>query len=230
MNLIDLRHHLIKELKPFIENTITLKNKTSIWEQESERDKIIITLSGTIRASHMLPNYKEFLLGVYKAEVILFPAIFNMENNFSSLFKVSTLTECTLGTISINTLKSIMDKDTNLLRNLYLYHDYLCQKVFLQMRDIGIYDKKHALFSILIRLHNTYGIKTENGWKINIKLSNIILSEYIGTSPETISRLLAKLKCDSLIEFNQGFLTIKNLNFLKDSLGCSKCNEKLCIF
>lgn len=230
MNLIDLRHDLINEIKPFIENTITVKSKSPIWEQESERNKLIITLNGTIKISHMLPNYKELLMGIYKSEIIVFPAIFNMKNNFSSLFKISTLTECTLGTISTPALKSLMDKDINLLRNLYLYHDYICQKVFLQMRDIAINDKKQALFSILIRLYNSYGLKTQDGWKINMKLSNIILSEYIGTSPETISRILTKLKYDNILEFNHGFITIKNLNYMKDSLGCSKCNDSLCIF
>ncbi|MDQ0148170.1 Crp/Fnr family transcriptional regulator [Eubacterium multiforme] len=230
MNLINLRHDLIKELKPFIENKIKLKDKMSIWEQESERDKLIIVLDGTVKASHMLPNSKELLLGIYKSEVIIFPAIFNMENNFSSLFKISTLTECTIGTISINTLKNIIDKDINILRNLCLYHDYLCQKIFLQLRDISIYDKKISLFSILIRLYNTYGIETKAGFKINTKLSNIILSEYIGTTPETISRLISKLKSENLIDFNRGYLTIKDLNYLKETLGCSKCNENLCLF
>ncbi|GAB6169345.1 hypothetical protein JCM1393_18050 [Clostridium carnis] len=230
MNLIDLRYDLIKELKPFIENIITLKGNTSIWEQEYESNKLIITLNGTIKASHMLPNSKELLLGIYKSEVIIFPAILNMENNFSSLFQISTLTECTLGIISASTLKTLMDKDITLIRRLYLYHDYLCQKVFLQLRDISIHNKKLALFSILIRLYNTYGLKTQDGWKIDMKLSNIILSEYIGTSPENISRLLTKLKSDNVIEFKQGFLTIKDLNYMKDCLGCSKCNENLCIF
>lgn len=230
MNLITLRETLIKDLKPFIENIITVKNKVSLLEQETERDKIIIKLNGTIKASHMLPNSKELLLGIYKSETIIFPAIFNMENNFSSLFKISTLTDCTFGLISINTLRTIINKDITILRNLYLYHDFLCQKIFLQMRDISFYDKKLALFSILIRLCNTYGIKTNNGWKINTKLSNILLSEYIGTTPETISRLISKLKSKDLIEFKHGFLTIKDLCYLKKSLGCSKCNESLCLF
>ncbi|MDA3734044.1 helix-turn-helix domain-containing protein [Niameybacter massiliensis] len=102
-------------------------------------------------------------------------------------------------------------------------------KSFLQMRDIGIHDKKHALLSILIRLYNTYGLKTQEGFKINIKLSNIILSEYLGTSPETISRLLTKLKHDNLITFNHGFLILKDLEHIKNTLGCSKCNENLCV-
>ncbi|WP_053985676.1 Crp/Fnr family transcriptional regulator [Niameybacter massiliensis] len=229
MNLIELRHNLVKEFKPFIESTITLKRKTPIWEQEDQRNKLIIVLNGTIKVSHMLPNYNELLLGIYNSEIIIFPAILNMENNFSSLFRISTLTECTLGTISAPTFKSIIENDFILLRNLYLYHDYLCQKVFLQMRDIGIHDKKHALLSILIRLYNTYGLKTQEGFKINIKLSNIILSEYLGTSPETISRLLTKLKHDNLITFNHGFLILKDLEHIKNTLGCSKCNENLCV-
>lgn len=227
MNLITLRKNLIKELNPFIENRTTFKSKVSIFKQESERNKILILLDGTIKISHMLPNCKEILLGIYKSEGIIFPATFNMENTFSSLFEVSTLTDCTLGTISTSTLESIINKNTKILRDLYLYHDYLCQQVFLQMRDIGMNDKRIALFSILIRLYNTYGLKTENGFKINIKLSNIILSEYIGTAPETISRLLTKLKMDNLIEFKCGFLTIKDLDYLKNCLGYSKCNENL---
>lgn len=98
------------------------------------------------------------------------------------------------------------------------------------MIDLLARNKLESLFSILIRLSNTYGIKVSNGIKINLKLTNTDLSEYVGTSKETISRMFSKMKNLDLIEFDENrYIILKNIEYMKKKLGCNHCIEQLCI-
>lgn len=223
--MAETRKNLINHLKPFIETTIVIQQKKYLLFQEDFNEKIFILLTGKYKLTHNIPNFKEFTLGHYINTGIILPC-FCKNKNFFSLFRIEALDTCIFGIVSINKLNNLPTLKNNLIK----YTDLLSQKIFLQMRDLIFNNKLTSLYSILIRLSNTYGIPYKRKVLINLTLTNLELAKYIGTTPETISRLLSKLKNNNLIEIKNKKILLNNITYMKQVLNCYNCNEKLCEF
>lgn len=223
MIMQEFRNNLAEKLIPLVKKKIVIPSNRMLFEQGIYRDKIIIVFDGEYKLTHIMPNSKEFTVGYYKGTNILLPHFFD-NDNFVSLFRAETKRTCTIGLISCE--EEIFDED--IWRDFSNYSDLLSQKVYLQMRDLLFNTKRNALFSILIRFTNSHGIKVNDGIKINIKLSNIDLAEYTGTTPETISRILKTIKENGLIKYEKKYIIITDIEYMKKELGCNCCNNKLC--
>ncbi len=89
--------------------------------------------------------------------------------------------------------------------------------------------KKGALFSTLIRLSNTYGKPLENDTiYIDLPLTNTEIANLCATSREMINRMLNDLKKHNIISFEKGYITIHDLQFLKDEISCENCPLQIC--
>lgn len=227
MNLSKIREKLITNLNNYINYSITLKKNELLHKKVNLNNNICILLEGNYILKHHTPdpNGKNFSLGYYKNTGIIIPNL-NGKDTFSSFFIVKTLSKCTFGVIPLEkiNLKKILQKD------LEDYYYFSFKRLYLQMRDITIYSKELALISIFIRLANSYGKIHQNSCIINFRISNKVLAEFIGTSPETISRLLIDFKTRKLISITKNSIIINNFDKLKTLLGCKYCDESLCEF
>lgn len=98
-----------------------------------------------------------------------------------------------------------------------------------RLRDLLLHGKKGALFSTLIRIANTYGVEQENSQiLIPQKYTNTNLANLCGTSREVVNRLLQQLKKDEIIAENKGYITIRNLAYLKVFCECDSCPAFIC--
>lgn len=220
----NIRKKIINEINPLIEKNIIFKKKEIISNQNTIKNYTYILLSGKIKISYILSNGIEITLGVYTDKNIILSAYSN-KYSFISLFKIEALEECLVGIVPVKSIEN----NIQVLKVIVEYYDIIFRKVYLQMIDLLSRNKLERLYSILIRLANTYGIEVSNGIQICIKLTNINLAEYIGTSPETICRLISKMKTLNLIEFENKYIILTNIQYMKEKLGCYHCIEELCI-
>lgn len=215
---------LINELEPLIKNKIIIKKNKVILEQDELYNNTYILLEGKVKVSHLL-NDSELILTIYSGKNLLLKP-FSSNKTFVNLFRTETIEDSILGLIPIKEIEK-----NKLLKDLILtYYDLFFQRTYLQMRDLLCNNKEKGLCSVLIRLANSYGKSMTNGIKINLKVSNYDLARLTGTTNETISRLLSKLKSKNIIENHSGIITIKNINYMKSLLNCNDCNNDLCIF
>lgn len=224
MLLNNKKMHLIKELLTIKEqNMLILKKGNCLYEENIARNSIVILINGSYKLINSSPEGNEFIFGIYKDKSILLPTI-SERLDFVSIFKLEAITDCKFVIISYDT-KLLKE---NFKNDLLEYEDLICQKLYLQMKDL-MKKKELALLSVLMRFSKTYGIKLkENRKKINLKITNIILSECIGTSVETVSRIIAKLKNENVICRNGGYFILNDINYIRNLLGCDHCREELC--
>ncbi|MDU1055047.1 Crp/Fnr family transcriptional regulator [Clostridium baratii] len=216
---------LMDKLVPLIKKKICIKKNKIVLEQNEFSDSTYILLSGKVKVTHLLHDSNELILTIYSGKNIMLKP-YNKYQTFVNLFRVETIEDSIFGVIPTKEI----EKDDKLRSLILTYYDLFFQKTYLQMRDLLCNNKEKSLYSVLIRLSNSYGIQTDDGIKINLKISNKDLSEFTGASYETISRLLSKIRKKNLIEIKGGFITIKDINYMKDELNCKDCNEELCIF
>lgn len=215
---------LIKELEPLIKKTVFIKKNEVILEQDELANNTYILLDGRVKVTHLL-HCSELTLTIYSGKNLLLKP-FHKNKTFVNLFRVETIEDSLLGLIPTKEI----EKNKELKDLILTYYDLFFQKTYLQMRDLLCNNKEKGLYSVLIRLANSYGKSTINGIKINLKVSNHDLANLTGTTYETISRLLSKMKSKNIIENNHGFITIKNINYIKNLLNCNDCNNELCVF
>lgn len=223
MIMQEFTNDLVEKLIPLVKRKIVIPSNKMLFSQGINRNNVIIIFEGEYKLTHILPNSKEFTVGYYKAPNILLPQFLD-NNNSLSLFRAEAKRNCTIGIIPFE--EENFDKET--WRDFFYYNNLMSQKNYLQMRDLLFNTKRNALFSILIRFSNSYGIKVDNGIKITVKLSNIDLAEYTGTTPETISRILKIIKEKHLIKYEKKHMIITDIEYMKKELGCNCCNNKLC--
>lgn len=98
-----------------------------------------------------------------------------------------------------------------------------------RFRDLLLHGKKGALYSTLIRLTNTYGMKQADGSiMIDYALTNQELANFCATSREVINRMLNDLKKLAVISFDKGIFTIHDLEFLRTEIECDNCPLHIC--
>ncbi|SER93400.1 Crp/Fnr family transcriptional regulator [Salipaludibacillus aurantiacus] len=97
-----------------------------------------------------------------------------------------------------------------------------------QFRDLVFCGKQGAVFSILIKLSNEYGIEVKQGILINRKITNQELANYVGATRESINRILKRLIKQNILSVNTKYITIHNIDFLKNHLRCHNCPFEEC--
>ena len=89
------------------------------------------------------------------------------------------------------------------------------RKTQTKFRDLVLHGKKGALYSTLIRITNSYGVKTNKGMLIDLPLTNQELANFCGTSREVVNRLLSDLRKAGIISIDKGSITIHDLRSFK---------------
>jgi len=97
-----------------------------------------------------------------------------------------------------------------------------------RFRDLVMYGKKGALYSTLIRLSNSYGRIEQHGIFIDSLMTDQKLADFCGTSRESVNRLMSELRKKQVISTNKSYITIHNLDFLKEAINCGDCPITLC--
>lgn len=223
----DLKNEILQELKPFFENNIVLSKGVKLLKQDYPSVNVKVLLKGRVKVSCMISNGNELVIGIYKAPIIFIPKI-GLESSFISLFNVETETECKFAEISDSIFKSLLRKKENFSFKISDYCNLVSKIIFSQIKSATINSKHDALLFVILKLYNIYGETINGKHLINLKLSNVLLSKYINTSVETISRLLNKFKNLKVIDLNRGYIEILNFKYIEECLGCSCCENKFC--
>ncbi|WP_229727430.1 helix-turn-helix domain-containing protein [Sporolactobacillus putidus] len=89
--------------------------------------------------------------------------------------------------------------------------------------------KNGALASTLIRMAHGYGRKEEDGIHYTIDLTNSDLAQLIGSTRETVNRMLQAWKNDGAIGYYHGSIVIRNLDYIKAICHCEdRCPMNIC--
>ena len=92
-----------------------------------------------------------------------------------------------------------------------------------------MFGKLGALCSTLIRLSNMYGVIRQDGILIQKKFTNTEIADMIGATRESVNRMLGKLRKDGIISIEKsGKIFIKDIQYLKDEIGCEDCPIEIC--
>ncbi|MDQ0255437.1 CRP/FNR family transcriptional regulator [Evansella vedderi] len=206
-----------KQLTPIILTKQTTKGEVIF--RESERANAIFFINvGKIKITKSSPEGKEILLNIRQSgEMFAEVSLFSRKKSTYP----ATATSLENGVISL-----IRNEDLELF---LMQHPELSMSIFRVMaerlqvaqttlRDVALYGKFGALAATLVRLSTDYGVDTNEGIMIKLKLTHEDLGSFFGATRESVTRMMNQLKQQEVVTKKSGYFVIHKLEELKSYL------------
>ncbi|WP_129688638.1 Crp/Fnr family transcriptional regulator [Gottfriedia acidiceleris] len=211
-----------------IGSTRSVKKGTFLFQEGEDAKELYLIKSGIIQISKLTLYGDELNLRIcQKDDLIGELTLFSENANYM-------LSAYALETAEVQVIpKDILEK--KLINHAPLTFEFMkwisthLRKNQSKIRDLVLNGKKGALYSTLIRISNSYGELTENGILLNIHLTNQELAKFCAATRESVNRMLSDLKKKNVIGYSpDGKIIIKELQFLKNEIGCDNCPKDIC--
>jgi CRP-like cAMP-binding protein len=218
----------IKELIKFADRKFRSERNTFLFQEGMIADELYIIASGKVQISKITSDGRELSLRICGendicGELTLFT------DNPRFLLSAKVLEEGEVYAIKKDILESEIFQNSKLAFEFMKWMSDHFRKTQTKFRDLVLNGKRGALFSTLIRMSNSYGVhKNNNEILIDLPLTNQELANFCGTSRESTNRILSDLKKDEIISINKGKISILDLQYLKDEIGCENCSAVYC--
>lgn len=198
-----------------------------LFQEGMVAEELYIIISGKIQISKITSDGRELSLRICSAndicgELTLFT------NDPRYLFSARVLEEGEIVAINKDLLESEIFQNSKLAFEFMKWMSDHFRKTQTKFRDLVLNGKRGALFSTLIRMSNSYGIQKDGEILIDLPLTNQELANFCGTSRESTNRILSDLKKDHIISVKKGKISILDLQYLKDEIGCENCSAVYC--
>ncbi|TDM03588.1 Crp/Fnr family transcriptional regulator [Macrococcus hajekii] len=198
-----------------------------IYQAEDPADYIYVIKSGIVLINRMVEDGKEMSMKMLTRRSIFGSTTLFCGPKKHSLFaKVKTPTS--VSKLNLKTFETALLEDEVLNYEWLLWLQNENDKNEFKMRDLFTLGKKGALYSTLIRLSNTYGVKTDDGILLNVELTNNDLANLCGTTREGVNRIISQLKTDKMISVKGKYIVLKNIQYLKNEINCESCPINIC--
>jgi CRP-like cAMP-binding protein len=204
-----------------------LKAGIVLFQEKDSVEYVYLLLSGTVALGRVHMRGKDFILKVLNSrELIVEYQIFKQNPHYQ--FYAKTLVESEILAIKKEQFEELIMNDPDAMNAFVSWLSTSYLKAQMKCQDLIMNGKKGGLYSILIRLCNTYGIKTEDGILIDFPLTHQELANLTFGTREVIQRALKVLREQDVISYDQQKFTIKNLRYLKEEVDCQNCPYEIC--
>ncbi|RKP52968.1 Crp/Fnr family transcriptional regulator [Cohnella endophytica] len=198
------------------------------WEGEPT-GKLYYIRSGKIKLRKSTEDGKDFILSILQAGDMLCEPEDGMRAVHS--FSAEAMEDAELGVIQWQDLEILLYRHGDFAVRFMNWMALMHRVTDSKFRDLLLFGKPGALASTLIRLANSYGVACAEGIRINIKLTNAELADFIGTSRESVNRMLNGLKDEGTIAIRNGRIIILKLSDLRGICRCPSspaCPKEVC--
>ncbi|MBM4762304.1 Crp/Fnr family transcriptional regulator [Bacillus sp. B15-48] len=204
-----------------------IKAGTILFQEDEQVENVFVVLSGTISVGRVHMKGKEFIMKLLNGdEMIIDYELFNHKPKYH--FTAKSLTDSEVIMIKREIFEEFVLNDKTAMNSLIYWLSTRYLKAQMKCQDLIMNGKKGGLYSILIRLCHTYGIKTEEGILIDLPLTHQELANLTYGTREVIQRMLKELREQEIITYDQLKFTVKNLPYLKREVDCQNCAVEIC--
>ena len=190
------------------------------WEGEPT-GKLYYLKSGRVKLRKSTDDGKDFILSILQAGDMLCEPEDGMKAVHS--FSAEVIEDAELGVIQWKDLEILLYRHGDFAVRFMNWMALMHRVTDSKFRDLLLFGKPGALASTLIRLANSYGVASPDGIKIGIKLTHAELADFIGTTRESVNRMLNGFKADGTIDIRKGRIVILRLSALQAICHCPAC-------
>jgi CRP/FNR family transcriptional regulator len=198
------------------------------WEGEPT-GKLYYIRSGKVKLRKSTEDGKDFILSILQAGDMLCEPEDGMRAVHS--FSAEVVENADIGVIQWKDLEILLYRHGDFAIRFLNWMALMHRVTDYKFRDLLLFGKPGALASTLIRLANSYGVAGPDGILIRLKLTNSELADFMGTTRESVNRMLNGLKEEGTIDVRKGRIVIMDLNALRQNCHCPTdpaCPKEVC--
>ncbi|KSU64396.1 Crp/Fnr family transcriptional regulator [[Bacillus] enclensis] len=206
----------------------TVKKGSFLFQEGERADELFLIRSGVFQISKLSLEGKELNMRIckkddYIGELTLF------SENATYMLSAYALEAGEVLTIQRNQLEKALINDAPLTFEFMKWISTQLRKNQSKIRDLIMHGKKGALYSTLIRISNSYGVKMDDGILLDIHLTNQELAKFCAATRESVNRMLSDLKKKGMIDYTpDGRIILLDLGYLREEIGCENCPIDIC--
>jgi len=217
----------ITELLRIKERMINAEKGDYLFQEGEDADELYLVLSGKVQISKISSDGRELTLRIVGENDICGElTLFTSSPKY--LLSALVIEEGEIAVIRKDAIEKQIFQNSALAYEFMKWMSDHFRKTQTKFRDLMLNGKKGALYSTLIRMTNSYGVKKDDGILIDLPLTNQELGNFCGTSRESTNRLLNELKRKNIISIKKGKITVHCLQYLRDEIGCENCPVVYC--
>ncbi|WP_066363212.1 Crp/Fnr family transcriptional regulator [Neobacillus drentensis] len=204
-----------------------IKAGSVLFQEKDSVEYVYLLLTGSISLGRVHLRGKDFILKILNdQELIVEYQLFKQNPHYQ--FYAKALTDCEMILIKKDQFEQFVKNDPEAMGALVAWLSTGYLKAQMKCQDLIMNGKKGGLYSILIRLCNSYGIRTEDGILIDLPLTHQELANLTYGTREVIQRALKELREKDIITYENQKFTIKKLDYLKEEVDCQNCPFEIC--
>lgn len=213
-------------LKTAMTVSVFKKSSNIYWEGDSS-DKLYYLIDGQIKLYKSAYDGKDLVLHYFTSGDLFGELTFFGYDEYA--FTAHAVTDCTIGVMPEKDVEALLLANPGLSFEFMKWVGLMGRYTQIKLRDLLFYGKNGALASTLLRMAHGYGRKEEDGIHYTISLTNSDLAQLIGSTRETVNRMLQSWKNDGAIGYYHGSIVIKDIEYIKAICHCEdRCPMNIC--
>lgn len=210
----DLREALIKQIAD-IATIKRVKKGTVLFQQGDPGEAVYVVKEGSVKISMVDEDGKEYIIHIMKkGEVFAEATLFNSGPYPANAEAVE---DTALIVLNNARLEDFIKANSELALELIKIMAKRLQDVSKQLNSLALRDAIGRTISVLIRLAEEKGEKVEKGVIIR-DISRQDLASMVGTTRETVTRILNQMSKGKLLELDRQKIIIKDVRMLNSYL------------
>lgn len=205
---------------------IKVKSGTFLFYEGDYPDHVYLVRSGKVRLSKMTAEGREFSVHLKQRDELVGEV--GLFNEMAISVSAEVIEEAVLVRFDRHTLEVLFRENGEIAVAFMKWFARHTQSTQAKFRDLILCGKTGAFYSTLIRFSNSYGIQSDDGILINVQLTNQDIANYIGTTRESVNRMINDLKKTNIVSMKNGHIQLHDIQFLKDYLHCGDCPVEIC--
>lgn len=196
-----------------IASTTKFKKGEYIFFEGEAGNKFFIIKSGKVKLTKMIKNGDEQILNIFSKNDIIAEIVAFDKGNYPA--SALTMTAAEVIVFAQSELENLILKHPSIGLKLLREMSGRLRRAQQNVRDLALKNSSARVAGLLIFLAEKYGTNKKNQIVLDIALTQAELANMIGSSRETVSRVLGKFEAESLIQTSRKKIIIKDLAKIK---------------
>ena len=206
----------MEEVKPYL-TPMKFKKKEVVFSEGDTSDWLYVVTKGKVKITKLSSSGRELILEVI-APYEIFGAVAVMRG-FPYPANAVAMEYAEVLRISRSNLMRILDRFPNLMYCMAMNIGDRIKGSHEALKNIAVEKVESRIASLLLKLADKAGVKTDKTVAIDMKLTKQDLAEMVGTTVETSIRTMSKFKKQGVVSEKGGNIVITDLNKLKSLCG-----------
>lgn len=205
-----------EEVRPYLISS-KYKKKEVIFSEGDPSDWFYIVAKGKVKITKLSQTGRELILELI-SPMDFFGGVAVIKG-FPYPANAVAMEDSEILKISKSNLMRILDRFPNLMYCMAMNMGDRIKCSHETLKNMAVEKVESRIASMLIKLADKAGIKTDNTVTIDMKLTKQDIAEMVGTTVETSIRTMSKFKKLGIISEKAGKITIKDMVKLKELCG-----------